>query len=61
MKQIIQYLGCGLYKLKPNESVGDFFVLKFIDYKLKIIPFFKKYSIYGVKAGQRSWHSACPL
>lgn len=40
MKQIIEYLGCGLYKLRPNKSVGDFFVIKFIDIKFKIIPFF---------------------
>lgn len=49
MKQIIEYLGCGLYKLIPNGLVGDFYVLKFIDINLKIIPFFKKYPIYGVK------------
>jgi hypothetical protein len=40
MKQIIEYLGCGLYKLRPNGLVGDFYVQKFIDINLKIIPFF---------------------
>ena len=46
---ILEFLGCGtLYKYSEN-TVG-IMVYKFKDIEGKIIPFFKKYRIHGVKA-----------
>nr|QCW06929.1 hypothetical protein [Drechslerella brochopaga] len=50
MNKLIEYLGCGYYKLRPDKSAGDFIVSKFSDINEKIIPFFKLYPIVGVKA-----------
>lgn len=44
------FLGCGSYYPRYNREEGNFVVGKFSDIKLKIIPFFLKYPIYGVKA-----------
>ena len=46
---IIKYLGCGsLYKHSENAVI--IMVIKFDDLTQKIIPFFQKYRIHGVKA-----------
>lgn len=50
MKAFIEYLGCGNYYLKTKQDVGDFVVSGLSDITAKIIPFFKKYPIVGVKA-----------
>jgi hypothetical protein len=49
LKSILTYLGCGRV---TNTSRGDcwFVVSKFSDIETKIIPFFNKYSIQGIKA-----------
>jgi hypothetical protein len=43
------YLNCGRYYPKSNSEVGDFVVSKLSDIIGKIIPFFEKYPILGVK------------
>jgi hypothetical protein len=48
MKTLIEYLGCGAYY--SNRDAGDFIVEKLSDITTKIIPFFDKYPIVGVKA-----------
>lgn len=47
MKSIIKYFECGNL-LKKRETV-HFTITKFTDLTQKIIPFFKKYSVLGVK------------
>ena len=37
-------------KKKKKKDEGNFIVSKFSDIEVKIIPFFKKYPIHGVKA-----------
>jgi len=47
MKSLIEYFGCGnIYK---NPVTVDFKTTKFKDLTEKIIPFFEKYPIQGVK------------
>ena len=49
MKNFIKYFKCG-YLVKINRNAVDFIVTK-IDYiQNKIISFFKKHPIHGVKA-----------
>ena len=48
MKSFIKYLNCGT--VNKNRDVCVFRVTKFDDIINKIIPFFKKHPIYGVKA-----------
>jgi hypothetical protein len=51
MNNLISYFGCGYLK-KKNKSKSswlDFIVTKFSDNDEKIIPFFKKYKVFGVK------------
>ena len=50
MKALIEYLGCGRYYLKTKQDVGDFVVSRLSDITGKIIPFFEKYPVIGVKA-----------
>jgi len=53
MKSLVSYLGCGRYEARsgyPGLQAGDFVVTKFSDIAEKIIPFFNKYPIRGVKA-----------
>jgi hypothetical protein len=50
MKAFIEYLGCGHYYLKTKQDVGDFIVSGLSDITDKMIPFFEKYPIVGVKA-----------
>ena len=49
IKQLIIYFGCGFYYLRKNNKAGDFIVFKFKDINEKIIPFFQKYPIHGMK------------
>ena len=48
MKNFILYFGCG--RLVKFDQKVNFIVTKFSDIIEKIIPFFNKYSIVGVKA-----------
>lgn len=50
MKSLIEYLNCGHCIKLSNYNHVNFVVTKFDDIQEKIIPFFKKYPIYGIKA-----------
>jgi len=50
MKSLVSYFVCGRYALRSNKDYGDFLVTTFSDINEKIIPFFQKYEIKGVKA-----------
>jgi LAGLIDADG endonuclease len=52
LKNFIQIFGCGKVYVRSNQTTVDFVVEKFSDIYEKIIPFFKKYPIEGVKAGR---------
>lgn len=47
MERIVSYLGCGF--ISERGDILDFQVTKFSDITDKIIPFFEKYPIRGVK------------
>jgi len=50
MKSLISYFGCGkVYAKSKSNTAFDFRVTKFSDLIEKVIPFFDKYSIVGVK------------
>ena len=50
MSSFPAYWGCGKYYSLDKDDHGDFRVEKFSDIYEKIIPFFRKYPIIGVKA-----------
>lgn len=50
LKSLEAYLDCGKYFSSPNGDHGDFWVLKFEDIVVKIIPFFNKYPLMNVKS-----------
>lgn len=50
MKILISTLGCGRIELVLNQSAVYFVVVKSQDIYEKIIPFFDKYPIKGLKA-----------
>lgn len=50
MRSLVSYLGCGKYPIVPNKQVESFSVSRFRDITDKIIPFFDKYQLHGVKA-----------
>lgn len=49
MKSLVKYFGCGQYYTRSSEDGGDYKCRKLLDNYEKIIPFFKKYKIYGAK------------
>lgn len=50
IKSLIHYLGCGRLESPKNGVAVNFVVSKFEDITYKIIPFFNKYPVIGVKA-----------
>ncbi len=50
MKSIVNLLGCGIYYPSSNRDSGNFVVRKFSHIFDKVIPFFNKYKIEGIKA-----------
>ncbi|HEY0733199.1 MAG TPA: LAGLIDADG family homing endonuclease [Chitinophagaceae bacterium] len=50
MKGLVTYLGCGTVRTRKGGLAVDYRVDKFLDLTAKIIPFFEKYPIIGVKA-----------
>jgi len=50
MLNLIKYLDCGNVTKRNREEAVDFKVIKFSDINNKIIPFFEKYPIQGVKS-----------
>ena len=63
MKSLVEYLGCGGYKERLNGVAGDVTVIRFTDINEKIIPFFNKYPLQGVKshefASAKHWDNEC--
>jgi hypothetical protein len=49
IKSFIDYFGCGRYYPASKRTTGDFQCRKFSDNYEKLIPFFRKYNIKGVK------------
>jgi hypothetical protein len=49
IKSFIDYFGCGRYYPSSKRTTGDFQCRKFSDNYEKLIPFFRKYNIKGVK------------
>jgi len=49
MESIIKYLGTGKIYIYPDKLAVCLTILKFSDINEKIIPFFNKYAIDGVK------------
>ena len=49
MKSLLSYLGCGRYEPQNSKDFGEFVITKFLDLTDKIIPFFQKYPVQGVK------------
>jgi hypothetical protein len=45
-----KYLNCGKYHARSNRNFGEFIVEKFSDITEKIIPFFDKYPLTGIKS-----------
>lgn len=51
MKSLIKYLNGGnIYEKKKNKTWIEYRVTKIADITQKVIPFFNKYPIVGVKA-----------
>lgn len=50
MKSLVSYLGCGGYYAVPGYSHGNLLVTKFSDITGKIMPFFIKNPIQGIKS-----------
>lgn len=50
VKSFVKYFGCGGYCDETYREVTHFRVDRFADIRDKIIPFFKKYPVIGVKA-----------
>lgn len=49
MKSFEKYFGCGKYYSFSNVELGDYKCSKFSDIREKIIPFFHKHPVVGVK------------
>jgi hypothetical protein len=50
MKSLVGYLNCGHYQLMANRDASYYDVARLSDIVSKVIPFFNKYPIIGVKA-----------
>ena len=49
IKYLVEYLDCGVFYLRLDREVVEFTVTKYSSHIEKIIPFFHKYPIVGVK------------
>lgn len=49
IRSLVGYFDCGNIYLRKNKEVIDYYVEKYSDLTEKIIPFFNKYPILGVK------------
>lgn len=51
LKSLVDYLGCGKYRIRSQRPIyGDYIATKLDDIKYKIIPFFDKYPLKGIKS-----------
>lgn len=49
-ESFVDYLDCGNYRAHNDREIGDYVCSGFEDIYNKIIPFFNKYPILGVKS-----------
>ncbi|KAF3930963.1 hypothetical protein ABW19_dt0201400 [Dactylella cylindrospora] len=49
LTSLIDFFGCGKYRLRKNGLSGDFIVVAYSDIAEKIIPFLNNFQFYGVK------------
>jgi hypothetical protein len=49
MKSLEKYFDCGSYKLRTTKEWGEFVVSNLSDIFSKIVPFFQKYKVRGIK------------
>lgn len=47
---LISTFNCGRYISKPGKDCGEFIVEKFTDVRDKVIPFFEKFKLHGLKS-----------
>jgi LAGLIDADG endonuclease len=50
MRNLVSFFECGNYFSRNNKNFGELIITKFEDLIDKVIPFFNKYPILGVKA-----------
>jgi hypothetical protein len=50
MNYLVSYFDCGKVRKRPDQLAVDYIVTKIEDLTDKVIPFFEKYPIIGVKA-----------
>jgi hypothetical protein len=50
IQSLVSYFGCGRYEPSNNKDFGQFVIRKLEDLTEKVIPFFDKYKIVGIKA-----------
>jgi hypothetical protein len=49
LRNLIEIFECGRFITKNTKEYGEFVVEKYSDIRDKIIPFFEKYPLYGIK------------
>jgi hypothetical protein len=49
MKSLIEYLDCGKISIDKDAPISRFIITKIDDLNDKVIPFFSKFPIQGVK------------
>ena len=50
MQKLINFFGCGRIRLRPSGEAVDFLVTKIKDLNDKVIPFFEKIPLQGLKS-----------
>lgn len=50
LRNLADFLGCGVYYPDPKRNDAKFKVTKFSEISEKVVPFFHQYKIIGVKA-----------
>lgn len=50
MRSLVSYFGCGRYTARSNKPLGEYECTKLSDVSEKIIPFFIKHPIVGIKS-----------
>ena len=62
LESFIAFFGCGILEASSRDPIVNFSVYKFSDNYEKIIPFFKKYIIFGVKSDNfKDWCKAAEI
>ena len=49
MRSLVNFFSCGRYVPRSTKDFGEFIISKFSDINGKVIPFFDKYKIVGIK------------